>query len=927
MTFLNILRLSTALSLSMAVSSYSLIFASQQMSMKEECAAAAFANPISKSNDQRLQGLEDQRDAVDFRDYPRFKELTCEISSIIGSFPAKGALPKGEELHRWIDSITRTRHKFSGQACLGKYGMANRYLQSVDDLDNPEHRNHMIVIMAIDAMVKRAIEDEDFSAMWSEQASDSVILEEFIEKVIETLNARQFGWPKKKEKASLSVKIAPFETSDISPETVVLEKKEKKSEIAIDLVLGSVVQDIFGYHNQRCDVYNTPLNEVLVDGAIRGKSDIIEEKTHLINTVLKDKERVDTKRHASTDEKKAILQSVMGTEILAHTYQDEKRQTLRLASELPVGLAINDPRFKHFEILRLTEEVSQKLVAHVREYGYESLYEVTLNRLIGNAYANLFAYSGLEEGVFFNWFKEVFESHKAGFLAYTKPFDVDDLSYGVRAVLTKRPDIVRLAGDIFNLYAPKLDLNTIYIDVMPSGGKWRGWDVHQVDSFAHVINLTDEENAANPASIEERLYLTECNEIEVARIQITPSLETQLRNDLKEVLSHEKYDLYSTSIKGFLISEEDSQVEVTYIYDPCLPQRALGVIGKGAVSFHLRRKIKSELKHLTKKTETLSPDYLTELYASLLGISSQDWYKKGIPYQIYLYGKHLNTRTLNCFIKDAYDPLKALDFYREAINLGREEAKKDLLEVIDNCVGWYLNWEVDVNKAVLFFREALYLGSDQAKEKLIGGAKSLILGHRVEKDMTGALTILKELCDEKDVDDVIDVLNTCGCLSFGGSSGFEKNTKLAIKCFEKAMNVEGWNKRGKHRDQLHKNLMECAKALMQGYEVERDIHKALFILNKIATKVEHLKSDVTLILTNFGVAFCKGNEGLERNIDIAIEFFRKAASLGDGAACKNLISCAEILMAGLDVKRDMSQAISLLRNLARSNLYRQFNNE
>ncbi len=153
--------MSTALTLVVSAGSYSIACAAEQKSMKESFVASSSASSAHLM-DQRLQELEAQRDLTDFRDYPQFKELTHEISSMIGAFPVGGVLPKGEELHRWIDSIIRTRHKFSGQVCLGKHGMANRYLQKLEDLDNPEHRNYIAVIMAIDAMVKRAIKDEDF---------------------------------------------------------------------------------------------------------------------------------------------------------------------------------------------------------------------------------------------------------------------------------------------------------------------------------------------------------------------------------------------------------------------------------------------------------------------------------------------------------------------------------------------------------------------------------------------------------------------------------------------------------------------------------------------------------------------------------------------------------------------------------------------
>lgn len=906
--------MSTAFTLVVSSSSYSVVFAAQHESTKEESVASSSVHSRQQSMDQRLQELEDQRDLTDFRDYPRFKDLTHEISSMIGAFPAEGALPKGEELHRWIDSIIRTRHKFSGQACLGKHGMANRYVHGLRDLDNHEHRNHIAVIMAIDAMVKLAIMDEDFSAMWSAQTLGGTVADEFIEKVLETLNAGQFGWPKKKINASLPVKVDSH--SDATDSS---QKAVKFATGYADIVLGSVVKDIFDYHNQRCDVLNTPLNEVFVDGAVQTKTDIIDQKTQLINVILRDRERVDVKRHASEDEKKAILQAVMGAEISTHAYQDVKREALSLAAQLPTGLTATDPRFKHFEILCLAEELSRNLVKHVKEHGYDALHGVTLNGIVGNTYADLFAYSGLEEEIFFDWFKEVLESHKAGFVASIKRFEVDDLADGVRAILTKRPDIVRLAGDIFQLHAPKLDLQTVYVEMMASGGEWRDWTVEQIGSFAHVINLTDVENRENPERVREYLYLNEQNEVSLAHIQTSPSLETQLRTEFKESLATKRQELYSTSVKGHLISEEASRVQVTYIYDPCLPYRGLGVVGKGQVTFNLTRNIKPDLKHLLAKKESLSADYITELYASTLAEPSLEmydfWYKKGMAHQVYLFGKYFNARSFNVFISDAYDPLRALDFFREAIDLGSKEAINDLSDVIDNCTRWSLISTTDVNKAISFFQEALFLGSNQAKENLIGGAKRLIHGLGVERDMAGALVLLEELSEENDVDDVIRALNHCGHLFFNGSFSSEKNNKLANECFEAAIKIKGWNKRGKYRDDFHHTLIDYSKKLMQGCDIERDILKSLFILHKIATEVEYLKSDAASVLINFGASFCKGTDGLEKNIDIAMLLFQKALEFGDKRANNNLAACAQELILEESEKRDIAKALVILEGL------------
>ena len=565
------------------------------------------------STDHRLQKLEDQRDVTDFRNFTEFKTLTNQISLLLSSFKA---VPNGKILHRWIDSLIRTRHKFSGQRCLGKDGMINRYVQHLTDLENAEYRNQIATILILDATVKLAITDEDFLTLWSMQSSDAKISEAFIEGVLKAAAAEQFGWPKE---------------------------------------------------------------------------------------------------------------------------------------------------------------------------------------------------------------------------------TITSLTDAICTVLATRPDIVRLSGDIFDLYAPKLDLKGVYNEVMLSGGVYRGWTVHRLDTFGHLVNLTDAEKA------------------------MTPGLETQIRSKFIGSINTSHYDLYSTSTRGILSSEfsESSQFSengiplatLNYVFDICLADRGCGVVGKGPVHFYLTRNVNPDLQHLLCRNNGLLDDsYISDLQRPFSNETFDSAYEKGILVNIGIWA----TKFMNGTDGVVKNLPKAIELYRESVELGFEPAKRKLAIVLNNHAADFVNGTNGIVenwcRAIELCREAVDLGFEPAKENL-----AIALHHQAVDFIIGTNGIVInlpkgiELCREA-VDlgfepakgNLAIALNNYAIDFNNGTNGVEQNRSRAIELYRESVEL--------------------------GYEPA--------------------KRDLAIVLYNHANELNNGTNGIEKNSPKAIELFIESAELGCEPAKRNL---AELL--------------------------------
>ncbi len=123
-----------------------------------------------------IQYLEDERDQADIAgDYAGFKAITDEISATIaGKHGLSEERATPEEELAIIHSITRTRHRFMGQ----RHMLHDRYLgydraQTTTRLQTDERFNgHMAAVLAIDAMVMKALNDDDFEEAWGDTTKD-----------------------------------------------------------------------------------------------------------------------------------------------------------------------------------------------------------------------------------------------------------------------------------------------------------------------------------------------------------------------------------------------------------------------------------------------------------------------------------------------------------------------------------------------------------------------------------------------------------------------------------------------------------------------------------------------------------------------------------------------------------------------------------
>ena len=116
--------------------------------------------------------------------------------------------------------------------------------------------------------------------------------------------------------------------------------------------LASAVDFIDEENKLRCAIFNTKPNEnnkVQAATSFEDKDEVLSKHTFTINSVLNDQNRV-SKVHATNEERKKILQAVMGSVIIHGNYPE-----YMLADH---GLSETDEFYEHFEILRLTQELS-----------------------------------------------------------------------------------------------------------------------------------------------------------------------------------------------------------------------------------------------------------------------------------------------------------------------------------------------------------------------------------------------------------------------------------------------------------------------------------------------------------------------------------------------------------------------------------------
>ena len=127
------------------------------------------------------------------------------------------------------------------------------------------------------------------------------------------------------------------------------------------------------------------------------KISVLDKHTHNIKNALRKKENV--KGRASQTDKEAILKALMGT-VVIYGYDENQKSIFDLRDTL----SSDDERYRHFEILRLTQALA--IDFKLAKGNDESI--------SSKKYDDLFKYSGFNYGEFEKMFLDVNEKHKIG---------------------------------------------------------------------------------------------------------------------------------------------------------------------------------------------------------------------------------------------------------------------------------------------------------------------------------------------------------------------------------------------------------------------------------------------------------------------------------------------------------------------------------
>ncbi|MBY0280688.1 MAG: hypothetical protein K2W94_00835 [Alphaproteobacteria bacterium] len=144
-----------------------------------------------------LRDLEDERDKADILgNFDIFKKITDEISATIGGKYgfAKRPATKEEKL-AMIYSITRTRHRFKGQ----RHMLRDRYLgydkakTSAALKEDFKFQAHMSIVLGIDALAAKSLENDDFANAYSEVNPAKPATTTFIDAVLAQAQNQEKG--------------------------------------------------------------------------------------------------------------------------------------------------------------------------------------------------------------------------------------------------------------------------------------------------------------------------------------------------------------------------------------------------------------------------------------------------------------------------------------------------------------------------------------------------------------------------------------------------------------------------------------------------------------------------------------------------------------------------------------------------------------
>jgi len=372
---------------------------------------------------------------------------------------------------------------------------------------------------------------------------------------------------------------------------------------------------------------------------------------------------------------------------------------------------------------------------------------------------------------------------------YEKKEVFESLTPAFQHFLQTRRDTLRLANDVFSVFAPKMTLVKFYNEVVPSGDTYKGWTVHNAGAFRYSATLTEEEKAEHPG------------------------LESKIRRQLNQGLTRPNMvsDVFSSSERAtppsddirtrFDLNQEEMVVE--YVYDDCLLERGYGVRGAGPISFYLSRPVSPQLARILRRRHGVIPNttmletYRCETMAlindapNMIKAAAQ----RGIS-------SALNRYAFKIFYAEdgiERDIPKAIELYIEAAELGNSAAQSNLPIKLNQYSVKHFNGEDgierDIPKAIELCREAAALGHEDSIRDLPpilnGYAVNLFKGiDSIAKDIPKAIELFREagsLGYEKAIENLSIALHDYAVCLFHGRDGIVKDRSKAVEfCREAA---------------------------------------------------------------------------------------------------------------------------------------------
>jgi hypothetical protein len=161
---------------------------------------------------------------------------------------------------------------------------------------------------------------------------------------------------------------------------------------------------IQGHYEERRVAFNEDFRNLTIAGHTKAIDDLLSDETRVRKVKMSTR---NLQNHQQT-----ILSAVIAKELIGYKTTPRKAGSIYKVKQ-------SSAHFKHFEILRLTEDFSYHIASQF--YQNQPINHQGLQKLIVGDYAKILTYSGSTRDLFANWFGEVLEAHATGIIAKQKP--------------------------------------------------------------------------------------------------------------------------------------------------------------------------------------------------------------------------------------------------------------------------------------------------------------------------------------------------------------------------------------------------------------------------------------------------------------------------------------------------------------------------